>query len=60
MALSPAVANLAEEYKRFNTITLNELFASDEKRAEKYTIDFENLTYDYSYIGNFFPSVFRT
>ena len=48
MALSPAVANLAEEYKRFNTITLNELFASDEKRAEKYTIDFENLTYDYS------------
>ena len=48
MALSPAVANLMEEYKRFNATTMNELFASDSKRAEKYTIEFENLTFDYS------------
>ena len=48
MALSPAVANLVEEYKRFNKTTMNELFASDSKRAEKYTIEFENLIFDYS------------
>ena len=48
MALSPAVTDLMEEYKRFNAVTMNELFASDEKRAEKYTIEFEDLTFDYS------------
>lgn len=48
MAVSPAVSNLIEEYKRFNTKTMNELFASDDKRAEKYTVEFENLIFDYS------------
>jgi glucose-6-phosphate isomerase len=48
MALSPAVANLVEEYKRFNKTTMNELFALDNNRAEKYTIEFEDLIFDYS------------
>ncbi len=48
MAVSPAVAELLEEYKRFAPLTMKELFAKDEKRAEKYTIEFENLTFDYS------------
>lgn len=48
MALSPAVAKLVEEYKRFNATTMNELFASDSQRASKYTIEFENLIFDYS------------
>lgn len=48
MAVSPAVAKLLSEYQRFAPLTMNELFAQDEKRAEKYTIEFENLLFDYS------------
>ena len=48
MAISPAVAKLLSEYQRFAPLTMNELFAQDENRAEKYTIEFENLLFDYS------------
>lgn len=48
MPVSTAVAKLMEEYKRFAPITMNELFKLDAKRADRYTIEFENLTYDYS------------
>ena len=48
MALSPAVANLVEEYKRFNKTTMNELFDKETNRAEKYTIELEDLIFDYS------------
>ncbi len=48
MAVSTAVAKLMEEYKRFLPITMNELFDKDSKRAEKYTVEFENLVFDYS------------
>lgn len=48
MAVSPVVAKLMEEYKRFAPQTMNELFSKDKERADKYTIEFENLTFDYS------------
>ena len=48
MAVSPAVAKLIDEYKRFADISMNELFNKDNKRADKYTIEFEDLTFDYS------------
>ena len=48
MAVSPAVAKLIDEYKRFAPKTMNELFAADGNRADKYTIEFEDLTFDYS------------
>ncbi len=46
--VSNAVAGLMNEYKRFNNTTMNELFAADAERAEKYTITFEGMTFDYS------------
>lgn len=46
--VSNAVAGLIEEYKRFNEITMNELFKADSQRAEKYTINFNGMTFDYS------------
>ena len=48
MPVSLAVAKLLEEYNRFSSTTLNELFDKDEKRAQKYTIEFSDLIYDYS------------
>jgi len=48
MAVSPAVAKLMEEYKRFAVKTMNELFREDNNRAEKYTVEYEGLTFDYS------------
>ena len=48
MAVSNAVAVLLDEYKRFSDVKMNDLFASDANRAEKYTIEFENLVFDYS------------
>lgn len=48
MAVSPAVAKLIEEYKRFADTNMKDLFAKDSKRADKYTIEFESLTFDYS------------
>ena len=48
MPVSPAVAKLIEEYKRFAPITMNELFNKDSQRASKYTVEFENLIFDYS------------
>ena len=48
MPVSSAVARLIKEYKRFHSITMNELFEADSKRADRYTIELENLTYDYS------------
>jgi len=48
MAVSTAVAKLIDEYKRFASTTMNELFAKDSNRADKYTINFEDLTFDYS------------
>lgn len=46
--VSSAVSRLIDEYKRFNNITMNELFKADNKRADKYTIEFNSLTFDYS------------
>ena len=48
MPVSNAVASLLEEYKRFSSITMKELFKNDENRAKKYTIEFEDLIFDYS------------
>lgn len=48
MAVSKAVAGLMAEYQRFNHTTLNELFNKDPARAEKYTVEFDALTFDYS------------
>ena len=48
MAVSNAVAKLLEEYNRFSEVKMNDLFANDANRAEKYTIEFENLVFDYS------------
>ena len=48
MAVSKAVSVLLDEYKRFSDVKMNDLFANDDKRAEKYTIEFENLVFDYS------------
>lgn len=46
--VSNAVAGLIDEYKRFNETTMNELFKADSQRAEKYTINFNGMTFDYS------------
>lgn len=46
--VSDAVAALMGEYKRFNQTTMNELFAADSQRADKYTINFQGMTFDYS------------
>lgn len=46
--VSDAVLGLMNEYKRFNQTTMNELFAADKQRADKYTIEFEGMTFDYS------------
>ncbi len=46
--VSNAVAGLMDEYKRFNGTTMNELFAAEAGRAEKYTLNFEGMTFDYS------------
>ena len=48
MAVSNAVATLLEEYKRFNSVQMKDLFAADDKRAEKYTLSLGELTFDYS------------
>lgn len=40
--------NLSKEYKRFKNIQMRDLFAKDEKRALKYTLELGDLTYDYS------------
>ncbi len=48
MAVSNAVAALVNEYQRFAGTKMNDLFAKDSKRAEKYTIEFGGLTFDYS------------
>ena len=48
MAVSPAVAKLMEEYNRFSSTTMNELFSQDTTRAQKYTIEFNDLIFDYS------------
>ena len=48
MPVSNAVANLMEEYKRFSSITMNELFQKDLSRAEKYTIELNDMIFDYS------------
>lgn len=48
MTVSNAVANLMNEYQRFANTTMNELFAKDSTRAQKYTIEFEDLLFDYS------------
>lgn len=46
--VSDAVAALMNEYKRFNQTTMNDLFAADSQRADKYTINFQGMTFDYS------------
>lgn len=48
MAVSKAVAVLLDEYKRFSDVKMNDLFDKDANRAGKYTIEFENLVFDYS------------
>ena len=48
MAVSNAVAELMTEYRRFADTNMNDLFKNEPNRAEKYTINFEDLTYDYS------------
>ncbi len=48
MAVSKAVAVLLDEYKRFSDVKMNDLFDKEANRAEKYTIEFENLVFDYS------------
>lgn len=48
MAVSNAVARLVNEYQRFAGTKMNDLFAQDNKRADKYTIEFDGLTFDYS------------
>jgi len=40
--------NLSKEYKRFKNIQMRDLFAKDDKRASKYTLELGDLTYDYS------------
>jgi glucose-6-phosphate isomerase len=39
---------LQKEYKRFQNVQMRDLFASDDKRASKYTIQLKDLTLDYS------------
>ena len=48
MAVSNAVAALLNEYQRFAGTEMKNLFAQDGKRAEKYTLALEGLTFDYS------------
>ena len=48
MAVSVAVQRLMEEYNRFSSTTMNELFEKDENRAKKYTVEFKDLVFDYS------------
>ncbi len=48
MAVSKAVANLIEEYKRFSSKKMIDLFNEDKDRAKKYTIEFGDLVCDYS------------
>ena len=48
MAVSDAVAALLNEYQRFAGTEMKNLFAQDGKRAEKYTLALEGLTFDYS------------
>ena len=48
MAVSDAVAALLTEYKRFAGTEMNDLFAADGERAQKYTLTLGDLTYDYS------------
>lgn len=40
--------NLSKEYKRFKNVQMRDLFKNDQKRASKYTLELENLTFDYS------------
>ena len=46
MPLSNAVAVLLDEYKRFNSVQMKDLFAQDPKRAQKYTLFLGDLTFD--------------
>ena len=48
MAVSVAVQKLMDEYNRFSSTTMNELFKNDDMRAKKYTIEYEDLIFDYS------------
>lgn len=48
MAVSQAVAKLLEEYKRFSDVKMNELFINNPNRAKEYTLELENLIFDYS------------
>ena len=41
-------AKLESLYSHFKKMQMKDLFASDERRADKYTIQFENLLLDYS------------
>lgn len=40
--------NLEKEYKRFKNVQMRDLFAADDKRAMKYTLQLKDLTLDYS------------
>ena len=40
--------NLKKEYKRFKNVQMRDLFKNDEKRAKKYTLELDDLTFDYS------------
>lgn len=48
MAVSKAVADLLAVYDKFANTTMNSLFEKDAERAQKYTIEFEDLVFDYS------------
>ncbi len=39
---------LETEYKRFKNVQMRDLFQEDEKRAQKYTLTLDDLTFDYS------------
>ena len=41
-------AKLESLYSHFKKMQMKDLFAADERRADKYTIQFENLLLDYS------------
>lgn len=45
---SKAWKKLEKEYKRFKDVQMRDLFAKDEKRAAKYTLNLKDLTLDYS------------
>ena len=40
--------NLENIYKRFNNIQIRDLFAKDDKRGQRYCIQFDNILVDYS------------